>query len=160
MGTGIKALTTGIQDQLEAMVRRANLLPAYLNRVVYKEYQKAQRDRWKTENVGPDFVGGQWRSLDPIYAAWKKKKYSSSPGGGTKLLIRTGTLVQSVVGPGEGHEKIVTNRSIRINTSVPYATYVDETRNFTQWSPVFYGRIYKGLSDYLLKNIMKEVTGG
>lgn len=137
------------------MVKRANLVPGYLNRVVYRQYQNAQRERWKTENNGEDFTGGRWEPVDPVYAAYKKKKWADSPGGGGKLLIRTKRLFDSVVGPHSDHLKLVGDRSIRIATSVPYAEYVDEKRTFTSYSVVFKKKIMKGLSDYLLKNIVR-----
>lgn len=151
----IKSLTEEIEKALEGMVKRANMIPAYLNRVVYREYQNAQRKRWETENAGDDFAGGQWQSLDLAYATWKKKKYAGYPGGGTKILIRTNRLFSGVVGPGADHRKIVDDRSIRIATAVPYGQYVDNTRTFSQWSPVFYNRIYKDLGEYLFKAILK-----
>ena len=161
MSAAIRALTKGIQDQLEGMVKRANLVPGYLDRVIYKEYQNAQRTRWKTENEGDDFEGGMWDTLDPEYETWKIAKYGSNPmGHGEKILIASGRLFFGVVGPGPDHQKIVGERSIRINTSVPYATHVDEKRTFTQWSPRFYSRLGKGLTDYLTKAIEKQVFNG
>lgn len=158
MSASIKSIARGVEDQLQAIVRRANLIPGYLNRVVYREYQKGQRKRWETQNSGEDFAGGTWPALDPAYAAWKKKKFSGYPGSGTKMLIRTKRLFDSVVGPSGEHEKIVEQRAIRINSKVPYAHFVDAKRTFTQWSPRFYSRINKDLQDYLIKNILKEVN--
>lgn len=156
---GILSLTKGIEEQLDEMVKRANMVPAYLNRVVYRQYQKGQRERWKTENAGDDFAGGKWDSLDPAYETWKHAKYmDNATGHGTKMLIATGRLLFGVVGPSEEHQKVVGSRSIRINTTVPYAVYVDAQRTFSEWSPKFYSRIYKGMADYLTKNIVKEVT--
>ncbi len=158
MNVSVKSLTNGIERQLEDMVKRANLVPAYLNRVVYPTYQKAQRERWTAENSGADFAGGAWPSLDPAYASWKKRKYADSPGGGSKMMIRTKRLFDSVVGPSDEHRKIVDNKSLRIATTVPYAIHADAHRTFTQFSPKFYSRIYKDLTAYLAKNVIKAAT--
>jgi len=155
--TSLTAMSRGIEEYLDGMVKRANLIPGYLTRVVYKQYQKSQRDRWQQENDGPDWEGGRWKPLSSAYAKRKLVKYSRFPGGGRKLLIATGRLSKGVIGPSPEHQRVVEGNRLRINTSVPYAVYVDAVRPFSTWSPVFYSRIYKGLEDYLLKSIIKDV---
>ncbi len=146
----------GITDQLEGMVKRANLLPGYLNRVVYREYQNAQRARFNSENVGEDFDGGQWASVDPDYETWKEAKYGDNPvGKGKKINIATGRLFMGLVGPSEDHRKLVDEKSITITHSVEYGRYVDEKRTFSSWSDKFYNRLYAGTADYLIKNIIR-----
>ncbi len=157
MGASIVKIAGGVTEGLEGMIKRANLIPAYLDRVVYREYQKAQRTRWMTENNHDDFTGGQWAPLDPAYKAWKKKRYADSPGGGSKTLIRTGRLYSAVIGPSTDHRKIVTNDSLTVSHSVEYGRFVTATRPFDTWSDKFYRRIYSGLVDYVAKNVVKQL---
>lgn len=147
MGAAIRTVAVGIERQLENMIKRANLIPAYLNRVVYNEYRNAQRTRWMNENEGEDFTGGRWAALSPAYLNWKREKY-----GRTETLIRTGKLFGNVA---ERPNKVVTERSIRIFTTVPYAAPVDKERTFTAFSPLFYRRIMKDMRKYLMDGYAK-----
>lgn len=153
IGVSVLSIAKGIENQLDKMVKNANLLPGYLDRVVYRQYQKAQRKRWETENSDNFSAGGHWEALDPGYAAYKRKKFASYRGGGEKILIATGRLFEGVIGPSQDHEKLVTERQIIISTSVPYAHYVDEDRTFTKFSPMFYSDVYQGLKEYLVKSL-------
>ncbi len=149
-------MSSSIENALDGMVKRANLVPGYLDRVVYAQYQNAQRERWATENSSPNFTGGIWDRLSPSYAQSKLRKYAAAPGGGSKIMIASGALQQSVIGPGPGHNKIVNDRSIRIYVSgIDYAEYADEARPFSTWSDIFYRGVYGGLKDYLIKNIVR-----
>jgi hypothetical protein len=154
-----KVVKSGVTEALEKMVKRANLTEGYLNRVVYRQYQNAQRNRWRNINEGEDFGGEKpWAELNPIYENLKYRKFLDNPfGHGEKMLIATGRLFFGVVGPGEDHQKIVTNKRIEISTTVPYAKYVDEARTFTEFSPIFWSKIYKGLRDYLAQGIFREL---
>lgn len=157
MSKGIATIANGIEKQLEGMVNRVNLLPGYLSRVVYKQYQNAQRERWQTENTTAYVDGGQWAPLDPAYRAYKEKKFKDYPGGGRKILIRTKRLMDSVVGPAQEQGVLVDERSIRILTMVPYANFVDEVRTFSNFSALFYRDVYKGIGQYLLKSLVKQL---
>lgn len=157
----ISAASRSIETALKGMVDRAKLAEGYLNRVVYREYQNAQRERWVSENAGSDFKGGIWDRLTIAYQEMKFREFYDYPGHGEKMLIATKRLFDATVGPPGGtateHTKLVDNHSIRVLVSVPYAKYVDEHRTFTQWSEIFYRRIYGGLKDYLVRNIVKSV---
>lgn len=156
-GASILSISKGIEDQLNKMVQNANLVPGYLDRVVYKQYQVAQRKRWETENDDVFSEGGAWRALDPVYEKYKRKKFSQYRGGGTKLLIATGRLFEGVIGPGSDHGRIVQENEIIVTTTVPYAKYVDEERTFSKFSPAFYSDLYSGLKDYLIKSLVRSV---
>jgi hypothetical protein len=155
--TGITMLTKGITEHLEQMVKNANLVPGYLNRVVYRKYQNAQRQRWASENADQDSAGGLWPRLSIPYAEYKMRTFYDYPGRGQKMMIRTKALFDSVVGPSPHHGKVVTNRSIRIESTLWYAKYADEARTFSQFSPRFYRDIYAGLRDYLTKGLVKTI---
>lgn len=147
MSVAIRMVANGVERRLENMIKRANLIPAYLNRVVYAEYKNAQRARWMSENEGPDFTGGKWKPVDPVYLARKIEKY-----GRSETLIRTGTLFGGVA---DRPNKVVTERAIRIYTTVPYAAPVDKERTFTSFSPYFYQRIMRDMRRYLMAGYAK-----
>jgi len=151
------SLSKKIEDRLNRLVENANLVDGYLERVVYRQYQKAQKDRWTTENTSAFSAPRKWDALDPSYAAYKKRKFSDFIGHGEKMLIATGRLFQGVIGPSEDHRSVIGDKKIEIYTSVPYASYVDEDRSFTKFSPSFYSDIFKGLNDYLMKRIVKDL---
>lgn len=157
MATGITKLSDGITKRLDDMVKRVNLVPGYLSRVVYRKYQNVQRERWASENTNRDVDGGAWHALDPSYADYKRRKYKGYPGGGTKLLIRTKRLLNSVVGPSTEQSVIVDKKSIHIYTLVPYAKYVDEVRTFSKYSDIFKRDILRGLRDYVAKGIARQL---
>lgn len=155
--SGISSIVSGIQSRLEAMINQVNLVPGYLSRVVYRQYQNAQRMRWASENATMDAEGGIWDRLDPEYAKYKERKW---PGTGDKILVRTQKLLDSVIGPSSDHVMVVDSSSIRISTLVPYASFVDERRTFSQFSPIFYQEVYSGLKDYLTKSVTRQIGGG
>lgn len=100
---------------------------AFLVRVAYPMYQKFQRKRWMTRNVSE---GMQWKPNALRYSEWKKIKYASFPGGGTKVMIATGRLFQSIIGPSPDHRRIIRGTKMIIGTSVEYASYAGDIRPF------------------------------
>ena len=177
MGDTVVKLTQlqgGITKWLGACTSRVNLLEGYLNRIVKQDYLNTQKNRFETENVGEDFGGEKWDRLDKDYATYKAKKYASFPGGGDKINVRQSNLLQSLLlqdsfypspepqkiragkngkkSAGEiaaGYLATVNATSIHIYTMVPYASFVDEERTFTQWSQHFWDRTNKGIMNYL-----------
>lgn len=76
---------------------------------------------------------GQWRDLKP---ATKKEKYRLF-GSAYPILLRTGTLKDSLARGGEGNITKVEKTSLQLGTTVPYAGYhqfgtkkMDETVSF------------------------------
>lgn len=148
-----------ISRKLEDMARNAKDGAGFLNRVAYVMYQNAQIDRWMSENASQ---GSKWTPLNAKYAAWKKRAYGggkkyryypslgltrpigdypSYPGKGTKMLIAKGSLVGSVIGNNpeyktglEYHRKFVTDSTLTVETTIPYASYVAEKRPFMEFS--------------------------
>lgn len=170
----IKSIRSGLSDFLKTTESRVNLIEGYLNRIVKQEYINSQGERFQVENAGPDFEGGKWAPLDDAYQTYKEMKYASYPGGGSKLVIRTSNLMNSLLlsdsyypspepkritagrkgkmSKGEmaaGSVAVVDATSIYIYTLVPYAQFVDEIRTFTRWSDQFWTRINQGIIDYL-----------
>ena len=160
MSASLKTTQRGIQKKLDDMITRAETLTAFVNRVVYPIYQRYQRRRWMDENSRQT---GQWQALNSAYAERKKRMYGgmekrgggtwpSYPGQGTKMLIATGRLSKSVMGDDASeHRKIVTNKSLRIFTTVPYATYVNDVRDFSTYGKSFYREVGAELKKYVAK---------
>lgn len=153
MKPSLKVTSNGASLKIGTMLDRAESMRSFLNDNIYRIYQNAQRDRWMTVN---NSQGKEWRALDPVYAVLKRKIYATYEGGGTKMLIATGRLYKSVIGPGQGQRKIVTNRSLYIATGVEYAGFVDEVRPFTTWGDPFRKKVSKAISDFVMYNIRRS----
>jgi hypothetical protein len=151
---GMKQVLSGIEDNLNGMLDRSKRMQAYMNRVVYKQYQNAQRSRWMSEG---NSEGDPWKALNPKYKERKKIIFAAYEGQGTKMLIATGRLFKSVIGPGADHKKIVTDKSIEVAWSTPYAVYVDEVRPFTEFGDKTMGEIYDGLAKFIMEGILRDL---
>jgi len=149
MKLSVLTVKEGVTRQLEGYLKRANAIEGYFNRVVVEQYRNIQRQRWMTENASE---GQMWEPLSPKYAKAKKSRFASYEGAGTKMLIATGKLKKSVIGPGEGFRKVTTPRSLTISTSVEYATHVNEDRSFTTYSEKSLNEIRRGVARFLFKN--------
>lgn len=176
-GASIKILRRGIQEQLEGMIKRANLVPGYLNRVIPKEYKIAQKLRWDTENKHQYFEGSKsWDPLSFNYSERKRKMYAGFPYEGTRMMFATGHLYRTVMNPN----KIVEDKKIRLfidtglaaarpnpktkkkgkPTSAPkgksYFEYADEARTYTTWGAPFMTKIRRDLALYVNKGISRS----
>lgn len=129
------------------MLDRSKKTKAYLDRVIYRQYQNAQRKRWISENSSEGIV---WSRLNPKYAESKKKRFAAYPGQGTKMLIATGQLQSDVIGGGSGHRKIVTDDSIAINWTTPYAVAVDSVRTFSTFGEKTMDEMYSGIAKFIM----------
>lgn len=152
----------GITEFLKGVTMRAGSLQSFLNKNVVKQYQNIQRKRWMTENKSETGQGDsaihEWQPLTVEYAKAKKRRFASYAGKGEKLLIATGKLQKSVIGPGDGFRKIATPRSLIISTSVEYAPYVDEARSFSSYGRKSVAEINRMIKDFVFKNIMRAHT--
>lgn len=119
-----------ITEKLDRMIDRAKSTQAYFARIAYPMYQRAQIERWQTENMSQ---GDRWKPLKPGYAKYKLRKYAGMDYGGSKILIATGKLLKSVVGPGQGHVAVFKNQFMEIGTLVDYAPDVAEERPFMKF---------------------------
>lgn len=151
----LKQVMSGVENNLQGMLDRSKRMQAYLNRVVYKQYQNAQRQRWITE--GASELGSKWKDLDPKYKERKKKIFATYDGRGTKMLIATGRLYKSVIGPGADHAKVVTDKRLEVLWTTPYSVYVDEERDFTTFSDKTMEEIYDGLAQFTMAGIMRDI---
>ncbi len=135
MNAKLEVTHDGISEKLKTMLTRANGVSTFLQRVILPEYYKAQEERWETENASE---GETWTAIKPGYAAYKKRKFASFPGGGEKLLIATGKLAFAATGrtPSDGY-KLITNDSFVVginDEAIPYGKYVAETRPIMKFS--------------------------
>lgn len=153
MSAALTTVSDGITKMLKGMRQREKALQSYLNRNVLEQYRNLQRRRWMTENASE---GTPWSSLNPDYARRKLRVFAAYPGAGTKKLVATGKLYQSVIGPGEGFRKIATPRSLYIATTVGYAKYVDEKRSITEWGDQSIAEIRLSVAQFVFKAILKQ----
>ena len=123
----VRISVDGISNTLNHMLDRGKLARGWLNRYAYPKLIEAQRMRWASEGASE---GDSWVPLNPSYAIRKLKKYAAYPGSGTKMLVATGRLVESVTGDNQKeHFKFVTDTELQMGTIVPYAGYVSEVRD-------------------------------
>ena len=153
MASLIKVLS-GIEDQMKKMLDRSNRMQAYLDRIVYRQYQNAQRERWITENASE---GTPWAALNKRYKEYKKKAFASYPGGGSKMLIATGELFKSVIGPGGSHRKTATDKQLAIYWTTPYAVAVGDIRPFNVFSQKTMNGIYSGLAKFIIEGELRSL---
>lgn len=124
----------GIRESLAGMLNRTNAMSAFLQRVIYPEYIRAQERRWETENASE---GATWIPLQSAYATYKKTKYASFPGSGEKTMIATGKLSFAATGRSRDGYKLITNTSFVVGISdeaIPYGKYAAEHRPIMKFS--------------------------
>ena len=149
-----------ILRSLTEMMDRTKLGAGYLNRVVYNQYKRRQRKRWMTENVSEQQP--KWAALTPAYESYKKKKWASYPGAGSKTMIRTQRLFNAVTGDNDKseHRKIIIGKTrIEIGWTTPYAVFTEEMRPVNTWDPKQDKQMYDGFVKYLMDGIMPIITG-
>ena len=133
MSARLRTISDGVQKRLKGLIDREKAMQGFLNRDVVEAYRNIQRKRWVTENASEAGESGRWTALNADYARAKLKRFAGYEGGGKRMLIATGKLYKSVIGPGAGFRKVATNKSLTISTSVEYAQHVDEARSFTTY---------------------------
>jgi phage gpG-like protein len=125
MATSIKILKDDVTGKLQKMVEAMDDNRAFIKRAVIPMYSNAQRKRFVTENRSE---GDQWLPIKQSTLNYKLKNFSDYPGGGKKMLIRTGDLYKSLFPGGDKNKTLVEKRSFVTLTEVDYAKYVDEVR--------------------------------
>lgn len=153
----MKELSGGLGDQIKKYLDRARLVDGYINRVIYPTYQRRQRKRYQTEGASE---GVKWPALNAQYAAYKLKKFSSYPGGGRKMMIATGRMKDSVIGPGADHRKIGPSRGrLEVYWTTPYAVYTEDVRPVNVWDKKQDQDMYRGAAEYIMNASIKSVMG-
>jgi len=146
-----------ISKDLKAKISRANTVSSYLDRVFARQFAKAQIERWETQNASET---GQWQALNTKYATYKKKKFASFPGGGSKMMIATGKLQgAATLRDSAGYLKLTTNKSISISINtgyIPYAIYPGTMRPFMEFSDETERKWSDAITDFI--GLGKEVS--
>lgn len=150
--TGMRKQNDPLTAALEGMLTRANTVQAYLNRVVWRQYQDAQQKRWITENSSE---GASWKKLTPAYEKRKKTIYASFPGAGNALMVATGKLSSGAMGRDSQYfYKEVTSKGMKVyvnRDALPYAAYVAEDRPYMEFGQDTMNTIVKGLGDFMIE---------
>lgn len=155
---GLSISVDEIQDRVEKVLSRADNARAWLTRVAYKRYQNAQMERWMTKGASQ---GTPWRDNPSGYKEYKQRKFVNAPGQGRFVMIQTGQLVASVVGPtgsqminnSEGiakHRRIISAKALEVFTTVDYAEEAGSQRPFMNFKKSFYDDLIKEYRDWLL----------
>jgi hypothetical protein len=95
--------------------------------------------------------GKKWTPLKSRYAATKIKRFKDYPGSGRKMLVATGRLSEAYIKGSTNTLILTSNTSIEIGTSLPYAEYVQEARDFVNLSDAHMTEIYEGVADFLME---------
>lgn len=156
--TGIKKTDDGVSKYLNGLIDRSKTLSSYLNRNLFRQYQKAQLLRFQTEGASENLA---WAPLQQAYQQYKRKKFASSPGGGNATMIATGRLMQGATGQDSNYfYKLVTDEKFEIgmNTSaLPYSPYPGVMRPYMRFSEDTLTQWRQGIRDYITKNIQVVV---
>lgn len=147
-----KTVKNDVRRRLQNMVKAGKSPKAYLNRVLFRQYQAAQAERWMSisgNSGGTTSEGDNWDPLTSRYRKWKEGRRGFLAGG-RRMLVATGRLEKAVVRvlPPDG-KKVVTDNSLIVTTSIPYAKYVAESRNFVGFGKETIAKMREGLADYL-----------
>lgn len=152
----LRQVQNGIERRLKDMVNRTHSVSSYLNRTLFRKYQEAQVERWKTENSSQ---GSQWPSLSPEYLKRKRKiaLKEGYRGGGNAMMVLTGKLYSGAAAIDDSYyNKVVTNTKfvIALNTgSIPYAGYAGNRRPYMKFSPAAIREWKKGIRDFITRGV-------
>lgn len=154
MRANIVKTSSGIEDNLNGMLTRSKAMSSYLNRVLFRKYQKAQLERWQTEGASEDL---QWQPLNKDYERWKKKKFAAYPGSGNAMMIATDRLRSGATGEDSAYYyKMVTDDKFVVGINLgalPYAPYPGVLRSYMKFKEETLDGWRRGLSAYIQKNV-------
>lgn len=138
-----------VSSKLEAMISRTKDPRPFLEKV-YKTYVATQAKRWQAENADPNISPGPtWPKLTEAYSKRKLKKFASFPGGGQKIMVASGTLVNAVLGRNEHARKLISQSTLVVAVDLPYAKYANDPRNFTKFSKAWINKLKQDYVNYL-----------
>ena len=142
----------GITKALNGMMNRVSTIEGYLDRNLWRQYQKAQIERFQSQSASE---GNRWSELKPEYAKRKKRIYASYEGGGNVVMIATGKLAKGAEGEDSSYfYREVSSRGMKVymNTgSVPYAAYAAEARPYMSFSQATLEEMRRGIRDFIKK---------
>lgn len=168
----------GISEHLKKMLDRSNRPQGFNARVAYPMILAAQRKRFMTEN---ESEGDKWAPLStkPFFAFWetdpklkkqwpggyreyKKTKFASFDGHGTKTLIATGELLNANIGKSKRHRRIAENTRVGFEVSTDQSTeyfqyLIDGT---DKMPPRPWNQIGNRTRDEIAKRFADYIVGG
>lgn len=153
MATALKAIQDGIREDLTSKLTRADTIDAYMNTALFRQWQRAQVERWKTENQSE---GARWLPVTPEYGNRKRTKFASYPGGGAVTMVATGKLMTAATGRGPNFLKKVTSKQAVFGVSlsgVPYASFAAEARPFMEFSDSTEDEFRRGIDKFLMQGV-------
>lgn len=157
----LNSISKGVQSRMNQMVKDGpSKTRAWLNRQAYSVYQKAQAQRFETENQSE---GRRWKQVKRDYRIQKIRDKQESPNaypGGDRILIYTGALSRSVVGTSkDNHRKVVTDRKLTVATTLEYAGFVAQVRPFMRFGQETRTDFRNSFIEYMRKRIKAELKG-
>lgn len=153
----LKAIGDGISEQIKKYLDRARLIDGYINSQIYPTYKRRQNKRYQTENASE---GTRWKPLNADYAKRKLTKFASYQGGGRKMMIATGRMKESVIGPGADHRKIGPSKGrLEVYWTTPYAVYTEDIRPVNVWDKRQDQEMYDGAVKYIMDSTVKGIFG-
>lgn len=147
--SNIKTIKSDVTARLAALLKAAKNKDGFLKGYVYPEYQYVQKQRWMTENATSDVTGGQWDRLNPMYETYKRKKFASYPGSGSRMLIAQYRLLPSVTGESKDSRVLIQNGKLGIFSALPYASFVNEKRPFDTFSESWKKKVSQAWAEYI-----------
>lgn len=152
-GFDTSALTKRLEEKLKNFKKVSGQTGGVLQRAVLPIYKNAQMKRWQTANTS-EGVGGKWAPIkDKKYAKRKLVKYASYPGGGRKLMVATSELSAAAALSKFDHASVILSGSrLTITIKLPYASFVNEVRDFTHFGPITTDKIKAEIKKYVVKN--------
>ena len=114
MNLVIKGLEKALKRIDDAGDRARDLRPAWAP--IAADFHDRERDLF--ENEGGAEGWAQWEPLDPAYAERKKRE-----GKDDRILVRDGTLSESLGGYGPGFIFAAEPQTVEMGTDVKYAKY-------------------------------------
>lgn len=131
----------------------------------FESQQSRQAQRWVSSGSSE---GKPWQPLSPAYAKAKpnrmvtdpvsgqKRRISSYPGGGSKLLVATGRLAQANLGTpliNEDYNVLIQNGVLYVRLNVPYAPFVNNKRDIVTFSAETYKKASQLMQAYFDKKM-------
>lgn len=150
---GLKKLQDNVTKTLERMTKSPSFFPQYVTRYFQPEFIEVQQRRFMTTN---ESEGSHWDALNPVYAAFKKRKYADSFGHGTQINIASGRLFKSLtLQQGADWQRLLSDTTVIFNFNIEYAKYVDERRPILEFAPTtleqFKKNFRKRMQDFWLQ---------
>lgn len=148
MAVKLRKVEDTATKRIEDMINKGRSSRAFFAKYVRPAYQEAQRKRFATENTSE---GPKWANLSPNYAKHKLEKFKGFPGGGRKINIATGRLVDALLlkNKEDAHE-LIFETSYVIKFGVPYAKYVNEVRPIVEFRKEFYDDLKKKCTQWMI----------